>query len=218
MLINVLIVDDHPIMASGIKDAISFDNEINVLSILENGQEALDFLEKVPVDIVLLDVDMPVMNGIECAKKVITNYPNTKVVMLSMHQEASIIKELVEIGVKGYMMKTIPKEELSLAVKTIFKGKEYFNSDVTRALLFNKKSPQKIEEQHQKSSLLEVLTTREKEIIIAITQGLTNIQIGEKLFISPRTVDTHRTNIMKKLDIHNMASLIRFAFQNGLSS
>lgn len=218
MAISVLVVDDHPIMANAISDALKSDDKINILSILKNGQEALDFLKNIPVDVILLDVDMPVLNGIETAKQIIPNYPNTKVAMLSMHQEASIIKELVEIGVKGYMIKTIPKEELVTAIKVIFSGKDYFNADVTKALLFNKNTPKKIEEQKEKSPLLETLTDREKEIIMAISKGLTNTQVGEKLFISPRTVDTHRTNIMKKLDIHNMASLIRFAFQNGLSS
>lgn len=218
MSISVLIVDDHPLMASAIKSALLEDKDIHVISVLENGQECLDFLEKIPIDVVLLDIDMPVLNGIETAKKLIPNYSNTKVAMLSMHEEASIIKELIEIGVKGYMIKTIPKEELVQAIKQIHLGKEYFNADVTKALLFNHNTPKEIEENKEKSSLLKVLTEREKEIIIAVSQGNTNVQIGEKLFISPRTVDTHRTNIMKKLDIHNVASLIRFAFRNGLTS
>ena len=218
MPITVLIVDDHPMMGSAIKSALSEEKDIHVISVLENGQECLDFLEKIPIDVVLLDIDMPVLNGIETAKKLIPTYPKTKVAMLSMHEEASIIKELIETGVKGYMIKTIPKEELVLAVKQIYLGKEYFNAAVTKALLFNKNTPKKIEENQEKSALLEILTEREKEIIAAISQGFTNIQIGEKLFISPRTVDTHRTNIMKKLDVHNVASLIRFAFRNGLSA
>ena len=218
MTIQILIVDDHPMMAAGIKNAISFDEEISVLSVLENGQEALNFLKNIPVDVVLLDIDMPVLNGIETAKQIIAKHPNTKIAMLSMHQEASIIKELVEIGVKGYMIKTIPKEDLIQGIKTIFEGKEYFNSDVTKALLFNKSKAKSIEKNKEKSPLLNDLTSRELEVIKYISIGLTNTQIGENLFISPRTVDTHRTNIMRKIDVHNVASLIRFAFQNGLTT
>jgi two-component system response regulator NreC len=134
-----------------------------------------------------------------------------------MYQEASIIKSLIEIGVKGYMLKTIPSDELLLAIKNINAGKEYFNTDVTKALIADDK-PNSFHQYSKKSPLLEDLTAREIEIIKYISQGLTNAKVGEKLFISPRTVDTHRTNIMKKLDIHNVASLIRFAFQNGLTS
>ncbi len=137
--------------------------------------------------------------------------------MLSMYQEASIIKSLIEIGVKGYMLKTIPSDELLLAIKNIYDGKDYFNADVTKALVSDDK-PNSFHQYPKKSPLLQELTNREKEIIKYISQGLTNVQVGEKLFISPRTVDTHRTNIMKKLEIHNVASLIRFAFQNGLTS
>lgn len=156
------------------------------------------------------------MDGIECAKKITSDFKDVKVAMLSMYQESSIIKSLIEIGVKGYMLKTIPSEELLQAIKNIYNGKEYFNSDVTKALLTEDSSS--FHKYKKTSPLVEDLTAREKEIIKYISQGLTNIQIGEKLFISPRTVDTHRTNIMRKIDVHNVASLIRFAFQNGLIS
>lgn len=121
------------------------------------------------------------------------------------------------MGVKGYMLKTIPSDELLMAVKKIYEGKEYFNADVTKALLTDEKSTV-LHTYKKKSPLLETLTNREIEIIKHISQGNTNTQIAELLFISPRTVDTHRTNIMRKLDVNNVASLIRFAFQNGLIS
>jgi two-component system response regulator NreC len=160
---------------------------------------------------------MPVLDGVECAKEILKKHKHVKVAMLSMYQEASIIKSLIEIGVKGYMLKTIPSDELLLAIKNIYDGKDYFNADVTKALVSDDK-PNSFHQYSKKSPLLQELTNREKEIIKYISQGLTNVQVGEKLFISPRTVDTHRTNIMKKLEIHNVASLIRFAFQNGLTS
>lgn len=217
MPINILIADDHPLIAQGIKNTFENNSEFHIAAILENGKQVIDFLKTNKVDIALLDIDMPIMDGIKCAKEIIRNHQNTKVAMLSMHQETSIIKELINIGVKGYMLKTVPSNELLQAVKTIYKGKEFFSSDVTKALLFNQST--KTSNDHvEKSSLLEQLTAREKEIITYVANGFTNNQIGEKLFISPRTVDTHRTNIMKKLDIHNVASLIRFAFLNGLSS
>lgn len=216
MPIKILIADDHPLIAEGIKNTFENLKDYQVVTIAKNGKEALEFISKHLVDIALLDIDMPIMDGIECAKKIISDFDEVKVAMLSMHQESSIIKNLIEIGVKGYMLKTIPSEELLQAIKNIYNGKEYFSSDVTKALLTEDSSG--FHKYKKTSPLVEDLTTREKEIIKYISQGFTNIQIGEKLFISPRTVDTHRTNIMRKIDVHNVASLIRFAFQNGLIS
>lgn len=218
MSIKILIADDHPLIAEGIKNTFENQEEFKVLGIVNNGQAALDFLKDNTPDVLLLDIDMPIMDGITCAKKVVVNFPSIKIAMLSMHQEKSLIQSLMNIGVKGYMLKTIPSEELLLAIKTIYNGKEYFNADVTKALISEENSTTNFNSYQTKSPLLEDLTSREKEIITCISKGLTNVQIGEQLFISPRTVDTHRTNIMRKLNIHNVASLIRFAFKNGLTN
>jgi two-component system response regulator NreC len=217
MPIKILIADDHPLIADGIKNTFEHQTSFKVVAVTVNGKEAINFIKHHDVDIALLDINMPEMDGIQCAKILVKDFPKVKVAILSMHQEASIIKELIGIGVHGYMLKTIPSEELLLAVKTIYNGKEYFTSDVTKAILKNEKSSSVFTPLSKKSVLVQELTSRELEIIKYLTQGMTNTQIGEKLFISPRTVDTHRTNIMKKIQVHNVASLIRFAFQNGLA-
>ncbi|APZ46034.1 DNA-binding response regulator [Polaribacter reichenbachii] len=217
MPIKILIADDHPLIAEGIKNTFENLVDFNVVATVNNGAEAIGYIEKHLVDVALLDINMPIMDGVECAKEIVKNHKHIKVAILSMLQESSIIKSLLEIGVKGYMLKTIPSDELLLAIKNIYQGKEYFNSDVTKALISDDKS-KSFHQYSKKSPLLEELTSREKEVIKYISQGLTNAQVGEKLFISHRTVDTHRTNIMRKLNINNVASLIRFAFQNGLAS
>lgn len=217
MAIKILIADDHPLIAEGIKNTFENNEDFKVVATVNNGKEALDFVEENLVDVVLLDINMPVLDGVECAKELLKKHKNLKIAMLSMYQESSIIKNLIDIGVKGYMLKTIPSDELLLAVKNIYKSKEYFNADVTKALISDDDSSS-LHLFAKKSPLLEELTTREKEIIKSISQGLTSIQIAEKLFISPRTVDTHRTNIMRKIEVNNVVSLIRFAFQNGLTS
>lgn len=216
MVIKILIADDHPLIAEGIKNTFENNEDFKVVATVNNGKEALDFVEENLVDVVLLDINMPVLDGVECAKELLKKHKNLKIAMLSMYQESSIIKNLIDIGVKGYMLKTIPSDELLLAVKNIYNGKEYFNTDVTKALISDDSSSLHLFA--KKSPFLEELTKREKEIIKSISQGLTSIQIAEKLFISPRTVDTHRTNIMRKIEVNNVASLIRFAFQNGLTS
>lgn len=217
MAIKILLADDHPLIAQGIKTTFDNHPEFEVIAMVENGKEALNFIENNKVDVALLDVDMPIMDGIECAKKIISEFKEVKVAILSMHEEVSLIKNLIALGAKGYMLKTIPSDELLMAIRKIYNGKEYFNADVTKALISNNSS-NSFHQFSKKSPLLEDLTPRELEIIKYISQGFTNPQIGKKLFISPRTVDTHRTNIMRKIDVHNVASLIRFAFQNGLVS
>jgi len=217
MTIKILIADDHPLIAEGIKNTFANHSEYEVVCVANNGKEVLDFVKSNSVDIALLDINMPEMDGIQCAKILIKDFPTIKVAILSMHQEASLIRELIEVGVKGYMLKTTPSDELLIAVKSIYKGKEYFTSDVTKAILKNENTSSVFTPLSQKSELVDLLTSRELEIIKYVTQGMTNSQIGEELYISPRTVDTHRTNIMKKIDVKNVASLIRFAFQNGLT-
>ena len=217
MSIKILIADDHPLIADGIKNTFINQEDFHAVGVVENGKDALDFIRESEIDVVLLDINMPEMEGIQCAKLILKNFPKVKIAMLSMHQEASIIKELITIGVHGCMLKTIPAEELLVAVKRIHVGKKYFTSDVTQAILNDNDSASSFLPLSKKSPLMEKLTDREKEIIKMLTQGMTNAQIGEQLFISPRTVDTHRTNIMRKIEVNNVASLIRFAFQNGLT-
>jgi two-component system response regulator NreC len=217
MPIKLLIADDHPLIAEGIKKIFEGLDDFSIIATVGNGKQALSVIEKQPVDIALLDINMPEMDGIECAKKIIAYHPFIKVVMLSMYQEASITKKLMQLGVKGYMLKTISSDELIMALNIIYKGKEYFNLEVTKNLFANNNS-ESFKPLPNQSLQIYQLTDREKEIVTFISKGLTNNQIGEKLHISGRTVDSHRTNIMKKLDLHNVASLIRFAFQNGLAS
>ncbi|MEO9572212.1 MAG: response regulator transcription factor [Polaribacter sp.] len=218
MPIKILIADDHPLIAEGIKNTFENQQDFKVVGVVNNGKEAILFIEKNLVDIALLDINMPIMDGIECAKKIIKDFKYIKIAMLSMYQEASIIKNLIELGVKGYMLKTIPSDELLMAVKKIYNGKEYYNSDITKAIINGDNHSNSLNTFSKKSPYLKQLTTRELEIIKNISQGLTNTQIGKQLFISPRTVDTHRTNIMRKIKVNNIAALIRFAFKNGLTS
>ncbi len=212
-MINIIIADDHKIMVDGLRNILEEDPEISISAVAYNGSEVLSILESSKPDIVLLDIDMPGMNGIDCAREILRSYPEIKIAILTMHQENSLIRKFIEMGVKGYMLKTIPSEELIMAVKLIYNGGEYFNSDVTRELL-RPSQPSKV--LLSIDPLVEQLTKREREIIRLICEGSSNTQIGERLFISPKTVDSHRTNIMKKLDLHNTAALVRFAFKNEL--
>lgn len=211
-MINIVLADDHQLIIDGISNLLENEIEINIVATCNNGVQVLDELPNHNVDVLLLDLDMPEMNGLQCAKEVLQRFSNVKIAILTMHYEKALIQKFIELGVKGYFLKTIQKDELIHAIKTIAKGGEYFPSDVTKALL----QKQTITPSVTHSPLIASLTEREIEIIRLVSQGLSNKEIAEKLFISPRTADTHRTNVMKKLDLHNVAELVRFAFQNKI--
>lgn len=211
-MINIILADDHHLIIEGISKLLEDDADINIVATCENGSKVLEILPKINVDVLLLDLDMPIMNGMQCAEAVKQKYPEVKIAILTMHKENSLIQKFIEFGVNGYFLKTIQKNELTHAIKTIAAGGDYFTSDVTKALLKKHSTHPDVTQ----SPLLKELTRREIEIINLVAQGLSNNEIGKKLFISPRTADTHRTNIMRKLDLHNVAEIVRFAFQNKL--
>lgn len=213
-MINLILADDHQLIIDGISGLLEGETNINIVATCNNGLEVLESLSQFNVDLLLLDLDMPKMNGLQCSEEIQKRFPNVKIAILTMHQEKALIQKFIELGVKGYFLKTIPKDELIYAIKTIANNGEYFPADITKALL--KKS--KIKPTVLQSHLLAELTEREIEVIRLVSQGFSTKEIGNKLFISPRTADTHRTNIMRKLDLHNVAEIVRFAFQNKLVS
>ena len=204
--IKVLLVDDHQIIIDGLKSLLNNSDEISIAAEANNGREALRILDILEIDVVLMDIDMPVMNGIDALKEIGKQSFGVKVIILSMHNEAGMIKSLIEIGAKGYLLKSCAQSELIEAIRKVASGQSYFSTEVTLSLLNPTQSNQPTE----------LLTERETEIIKLIAEGFSNKEIGSKLFISHRTVDTHRTNLMKKLDVSNIAGLISYAIRNGI--
>ena len=205
--INVLLTDDHQIIIDGLKSLLNNQDDIQVVAEANNGREALRILGLISIDVLLMDIDMPVMNGIEALKEIRKNYQNVRVIILSMHNEAGMIKSLIDLGANGYLLKSCSQADLLDAIKKVASGQSYFSSDVTLALL----KPSANQGQPN-----ELLTERETEILRLIAAGFSNKEIGDQLFISHRTVDTHRTNLMKKLDVNNIAGLISYAIRNGI--
>lgn len=209
MDINIAIADDHQLVIDGLISLLEKVEGFDVKASALNGQEALRLAENLKIDVFLMDIDMPVMDGIAATQALKKDYPHIKVLVLTMHDEKSMIQMLIDIGADGYLLKNSDQDELALAIKNVHGGKKHFSSEVTMSLL------QPDAPGVQKENLKD-LTEREIEILTQIAEGLSNKEIGEKLFISHRTVDTHRTNLMKKLEVHNIAGLIRFAIKNGL--
>lgn len=208
--IRVLLVDDHQIIIDGLQSLLISEVGIRVISNANNGREAIELLRVLDVDVVLMDIDMPVMNGLDAAKIVKEKYSNTKVIILSMHSEKAMVKDLIELGVDGYLLKNTSKDELIGAIKKVSEGGRYFSTDVTLSLL-EKENTNKLNITNSGIKL----TVREIEIIKLIAEGYTNKEIGDQLFISHRTVDTHRTNLMKKIEVNNVAGIISYAIKNG---
>lgn len=211
-MIRLLLADDHPLITTGISSLLADVEDIQIAAVCQNGQEALDTLRTIDIDVLLLDIDMPVMNGLECAKQALVEYPFLKIAMLSMHDERAMIEEFIALGVKGYFLKTVAKEDLVAGLRKIASGGEFFPAEVVRALLKKQPAPSTATQ----SPLLATLSPREVEVLKLIAHGKSNKEAAADLFLSPRTVDTHRTNLMRKLEVHNVAGLVRFAFLNGL--
>ena len=212
-MIKVLLADDHALITDGVVKLLADEEDIEVVSVCRDGSEAYTRFFEILPDIALLDIDMPEMNGLDCASAIIAERPQARVAILTMHEEMAMIKKCIEMGVKGYFLKTIDQGELITAIRSIHAGRDYFPADVTKALL----EQRQVTPSASQDSVINELSKRELEIIKHLAQGMSNKEIADALFISPRTVDTHRTNIMRKLDVNNVVGIVRFAFKNGLA-
>lgn len=211
-MIKVTIADDHRMVSDGIKTILENSKKIRVIDVLSDGAALLRSLSVVEPDVLLMDIDMPVMNGIEAMQEIKRKHPGLKVIILTMHEETALVKKFNELGAKGFLLKNSDQDELLLAVKKVHEGGHYYSANLTHGLINNKTHSFSSASFDDKKALL---TDRETEILKLIAEGYSNKEIGEKLFISHRTVDTHRTNLMNKLEVNNIAGLIRYAIKNG---
>jgi DNA-binding NarL/FixJ family response regulator len=210
--IKLFILDDHQLFIDGIKALLKNELLYIVIGEASNGIIALDLIKKNPPHIVLSDISMPEMGGVEFTRELKKTYPNIKVLALSMFSEKSIISEMLDAGASGYILKNTGKEELKNALQKIAGGGVYFSDEVSSEMMkvFNERG-QKKEDENKVS-----FTEREKEIIQLIATEYSNAQIGEKLFISERTVESHRKNIFRKVNTKSVVGLIKYAYANKL--
>jgi len=212
--INVLVVDDHKIVRDGILSLLQDEPEIQIIAEAENGKDALEKILKVQPDLVLIDINMPVMNGIECTYEITKTYPQLKVLALTMLNELEHIKNMLSAGARGYILKNSGKDELVQAIKSVMAGRNYFSNEVKDMIMMEmikkKSTPGKIIGEKVP------LTPRELDVLELILKEFTNQEIADKLFISVRTVDAHRRNLLEKTGSRNTAGLVRFALENHL--
>lgn len=217
--IKILLVDDHQIMIDGILSIIEDEETIEVLGQASTGKEAIDLCAQLKPDLVLMDLDMPVMNGMDASKEIKTIFPEIKIIILSLHAEKSVLEHMIQINIDGYLIKTSSKSEMLLAIKTVGEGKRYFSSTVTLSLSSNsKESAPIVDNSNQLQAQLASLSEREIEILKLIAEGFSNKEIGEQLHLSFRTIDAHRANLMRKLEIKKVTGLVRFAVKTGIVS
>jgi DNA-binding NarL/FixJ family response regulator len=207
---NIMIVDDHALFRNGLKLLLnSFDN-FKVIAEASNGQEFLNVLEVIPVDIVLLDIEMPEMDGITAAQIALKKFPELKIITLSMYGDEDYYYKMVDAGVVGFLLKDSDIDEVNAALCAAVDGRSYFSQDLLQNLIT------RLTHSVDNPGDTADLTEREKEIVILICQGLSNIEIGEKLFLSKRTVEKHRANILEKTQCRNTASLVMYAIKNRI--
>ena len=215
---TILVVDDHQLVLDGLVSIINELNDFEIIATARNGKEGVQLAETFNPNIILMDIDMPIMNGLDATRIIKKDLTTSKVIILTMHNEVSLIKKVMEIGADGYLLKNADREEFYNALCTVTKGRSYFSAEVTQRLLNPTEDNNSGFSGEQDTVQLSKLTEREIDVLKQIAEGLSNKEIGDKLFISHRTVDTHRTNLMKKLELHNIAGLIKFAIKNGLVS
>jgi len=208
--VNLLIADDHTMFLQGITALLEQEPNITVIDKAINGIEALEIVKKGVVDFIILDISMPEMDGIELSKILKKQYPNVKILIVSTHSNVMVVSRLIRIGVNGYLLKNAEKEELLKAINTIASGENYFAEELEEKHLSNSSRIEK-----QVSNLTE-LSSREKEILVLIAHEYNTAEIAEKTFISLNTVNTHRRNLLSKLNAKNTAGLVKYAVENGL--
>lgn len=215
MPIRLLIADDHGVLRAGLRALLSAEPNLEVVGEAETGEEALRQAEALHPDVVLLDISMPGPGGIEVTRQLKARLPDVRVLILTVHEDETLLREALRAGAAGYIVKRAVEEELIAAILAVWRGDVYVHPTMTRALL-KEVAEQEPASSSSKNDLLAELTPREKEVLHLIALGYTNRQIAEKLCISVRTVETHRANLTDKLGTRSRAQLVRIAREHGL--
>ncbi|CUJ88820.1 Nitrogen regulation protein C [Ruegeria denitrificans] len=202
--IRVLIVDDHPMVAEGIQSILESYPEIEVVCTLGTGQEAVDQAADLSPDVILMDLNMPGLGGLSATEIILERLPETRILILSMHDSPEYISTALNHGAKGYVLKDVPTEEIKQAIDAVMRGEQYLCTGASGSL------------QPKQDSAREALTGREQTILLELAQGKSNKEVAQALEISVRTVETHRKNIKRKLGISSTAGLTRYALEHGV--
>lgn len=203
--IQVAIIDDHQLFRNGLKFIIGNEKDMEVVIEASNGKQFLDFLPNLQPEVALMDINMPGMDGVETTKRSLEIFPDLHILVLSMYSDVEYYNTMIELGVKGFILKDIDNNELTEAIRRVHAGGNYFSQELLLKLIKNKPEEGAID-----------LTPREREVLELICKGYSNLQISEELFISQRTVERHRSSLLFKTESKNSVSLVVFAIKNNL--
>lgn len=212
--IKIILVDDHRMFRDGVKSVLSDEENIELVGEVGNAKDLYELLKTTNPDVIITDISMPDISGIELSKYVSENYPKINILILSMHSNEEFITKSLAAGANGYLPKDTSMDELLEAINVIYKGENYFNKNISDTLLKSLISKSKPSKENTKNG---TLTKREREIISHVVDGLSNKEIACKLFISIRTVDSHKNNIMQKLNLKSSVELVKYAIKNNLA-
>ncbi len=214
MSIRILLADDHKITRQGLRSLLEKQPDMEVVAEAEEGRTAVRLVRELVPNVVIMDVSMPDLNGMEATRRIVAEFPNVKIIALSMHSDSLFVTEMLRSGASGYLLKDCAFEELERAIRTVMANKTYLSPSISGVVVDDYL--------HRLSkadfSNSEVLSDREREVLQLVAEGKSTKQIALKLHISTKTVETHRRQIMNKLDIHTVAELTKYAIRKGLTS
>ncbi len=213
--IKILIADDHSVVRKGLRALFTSAPEFWIVGEASDGEQTIRLLEKRKPDVAMIDISMPKLNGIEATRIIKERQPHMKVLILTIYDDEEHVSQIIRAGADGYVLKNAGKKELFAAIRAVAEGEPFFSPTISKLIIqgFIDRAREKSVRIATQAGLL---TKRETEILCCIAQGLTNREIARKLFLSPSTVNTHRMNLMKKLNIHDTAGLVRYAIKSGL--
>lgn len=211
-MINVLLVEDHAMVRAGLRALLEQSKDMCVLGEAANGQEGIDMAQQLNPDVIVMDIMMPRMNGIQAAEHMRSLKLKSRVLLLSMHSDQGLVHQALQSGIKGYVLKSSVSEELLHAIRAISRGETYLNAEISSIAVEQSLNPRP----SRSLNPLDDLSPREKEILQLITEEYTSGEIAKMLSISEKTVEKHRANLMEKLNVHNIAGLVRLAIKHGL--
>ncbi len=210
--ISIIIADDHPVVRSGLKTLLEGQSNLSVVGEAEDGQQTLDLVRRRRPDVAFVDIAMPKVSGIEVAKRVAAEYPNTRVIILTMLRDSAYMTKAMEAGAQGFLLKEAPEAEIVTAIDRVIAGERYFSQSAFDLI----GKPDSTSALTEKQAMIERLTNREKEILVLVAEGMNTQEIAQKLCLSHRTIDTHRANVMHKLGVHNAVAMVRVAIECNL--
>ncbi|HET8909640.1 MAG TPA: response regulator transcription factor [Ktedonobacterales bacterium] len=211
--IRVLLADDHTILRAGLRMMLSVQPDLEIVGEASDGRQAIVEAQRLQPDVILMDITMPELNGIEATRQVKKLLPETRVLVLTMHENEEYLFQVLRAGASGYILKEAADTELISAIRSVHAGRFYLAPPAQAMMVGDYMQRVRAGEERDSYS---GLTEREREILKLVAEGYTNNQIGERLFISPKTVDTHRTHVMDKLNLHSRAELVKYAMRRGL--